>query len=77
MLGRKRSAIHREASVQAQCITWRFAYFDVSWVVHGYAQGAAPSSGRDAMEEGWETHAVFTWRTDNSCSRWPRSTPLC
>ena len=29
------SAIHSEANVQAQCMTWLFAYFDVSWVVHG------------------------------------------
>ena len=27
------SAIHREANVQVQCMTWLFAYFDVSWVV--------------------------------------------
>ena len=33
--GRKWSAINREARVQAQCITWLFAYFDVLWVVHG------------------------------------------
>ena len=33
--GRKWSAIHREAGVQAQCMTWLFACFDVSWVVHG------------------------------------------
>ena len=33
--GRQLSAIHREANVQAQCMTWLFAYLDVSWVVHG------------------------------------------
>ena len=32
--GRQWSAIHREANVQAQCMTWFFVYFDVSWVVH-------------------------------------------
>ena len=31
------SAIHREANVQAQCMTWLFAYFDVSWIVPGGA----------------------------------------
>ena len=31
--GSKWSAIHREAGVQAQCMTWLFAYFSVSWVV--------------------------------------------
>ena len=33
--GRKSLAIHKEAYVQAQCMTWPFAYFDVSWVVQG------------------------------------------
>ena len=32
--GRQLSAIHRVANVQAQCRTWLFAYFDVSWVVY-------------------------------------------
>ena len=32
---RKWSAIHKEAGVQAQCMRWLFAYFDVSWGVHG------------------------------------------
>ena len=35
VLGCKWSAIHAEAGVQAQCMTWLFAYFDVLWVVHG------------------------------------------
>ena len=33
--GCKWSAIHKAAGVQAQCMTWLLAYFDVSWVVHG------------------------------------------
>ena len=48
--GRQLSAIHREANVQAQCMTWLFAYFDVSWVVHGGPRSQVPCSGRDAME---------------------------
>ena len=48
--GRRLSAIHREADVQAQCMTWLFAYFDVSWVVHGGPRSQVPWSGRDAME---------------------------
>ena len=31
-------------------MTWLFAYFDVSWVVHGGLQSQVPCSGRDAME---------------------------
>ena len=50
MSGRQWSAIHREASVQAPCITWLFAYFDVLWVVHGGPRSQVPCSGRDAME---------------------------
>ena len=50
MSGRQLSAIHREANVQAQCMTWFFAYFDVSWVVHGGPRSQVPCSGRDAME---------------------------
>ena len=50
MSGRHWSAIQREANVQAQCMTWLFAYFDVSWVVHGGPRSQVPSSGRDAME---------------------------
>ena len=50
MSGRQWSAIHREAYVQAHCMTWLFAYFDVSWVVHGGPQSQVPCSGRDAME---------------------------
>ena len=50
MSGCKWSAIHREATVQSQCISWLFAYFEVAWVVHGCARGAVPCSGRDAME---------------------------
>ena len=50
MSGRQLSAIHREANVQAQCMTWLFAYFDVSWVVHGGPRSQVPCSGRDAME---------------------------
>ena len=48
--GRQWSAIHREANVQAQCMTWLFAYFDVSWAVHGGPQSQVPFPGRDAME---------------------------
>ena len=48
--GRQWSAIHREANVQAQCMTWLFAYFDVWWVVHGGPRSQVPCSGRDAME---------------------------
>ena len=44
------SAIYREANVQAQCMTWLFAYFDVLWVVHGGPRSQVPCSGRDAME---------------------------
>ena len=36
--------------MQAQCMTWLFAYFDVSWVVHGGARSQVPCSGRDATE---------------------------
>ena len=50
MSRRQWSAIHREANVQAQCMTWLFAYFDVSWVVHGGPRSQVPCSGRDAME---------------------------
>ena len=48
--GRQLSAIPRAANVQAQCITWLFAYFDVSWVVHGGPRSQVPCSGTDAME---------------------------
>ena len=48
--GRQLSAIRREANVQAQCMTWLFAYFDVSWVVHGGPRSQVPCSGMDAME---------------------------
>ena len=48
--GRQWSAIHSEANVQAQCMTWLFAYFDVSCVVHGGARSQVPCSGKDAME---------------------------
>ena len=48
--GRQWSAIHREAKVQAQCMTWLFAYFDVLWVVHGGPRSQVPCSGGDAME---------------------------
>ena len=50
MSGRQLSAIHREANVQAKCMTWLFAYFDVSWVVRGGPRSQVPCSGRDAME---------------------------
>ena len=43
--GRKWSAIHREAGLQAQCKTWLFAYFDVSWVVHGGPRSQVPHAG--------------------------------
>ena len=48
--GRQWSAIHREANVQAQCMTWLFAYVDVSSVVHGGPRSQVPCSSRDAME---------------------------
>ena len=35
--------------MQTQCMTWLFAYFDVSRVVHGGARSQVPGSGRDAM----------------------------
>ena len=50
MSGGQWSAIHREANVKAQCMTWLFAYFDVLWAVHGGPRSQVPSSGRDAME---------------------------
>ena len=43
-------AIHRGANVQAQCMTWLYAYFDMSWVVHGGPRSQVPCSDRDAME---------------------------
>ena len=48
--GRQWSAIHREANVQAQCMTWLVAYFVASWVVRRGPQSQVPCSGRDAME---------------------------
>ena len=36
--------------MQAQCMTWLFAYFDVSLVVHGGPRSEVPCSGRDTME---------------------------
>ena len=48
--GSKWSAIHREAGVQAQCMTWVFAYFDVLWVVNGGPRSQFPCPGRAAME---------------------------
>ena len=50
LLGRKWLGIHREASVQAQCMTWLFAYFDLPWVMHGGPWSQVPCRGRDAME---------------------------
>ena len=50
MSGRQWLAIHGEANVQAQCMTWLFAYFDVSWVVHGGPRSHVPCSGRDTVE---------------------------
>ena len=55
--GRQWSAIHREANVQAQCMTCLSAYFDVSWVVHGGPRSQVPCLGRDAMQEGPGPHA--------------------
>ena len=48
--GCQSSAIPREANVRAQCMKWFFAYFDVSWVLHGGPRSQVPCSGRDAME---------------------------
>ena len=36
--------------VQAQCMTWLFAYFHVPWVLRGGPWSQLPCSGRDAME---------------------------
>ena len=36
--------------MQAHCMTWLFASFDVSWVVHGGPRLQVPCSDRDAME---------------------------
>ena len=36
--------------MQAQRMTWLFAYFDVLWVVHGGPRSQVPWSDRDAME---------------------------
>ena len=36
--------------MRAHCMTWLFAYFDVSWVVRGGPRSQVPCSGRDAME---------------------------
>ena len=36
--------------MQAQCMTWLLAYFDVSRVVHMGPRSQVPCSGRDAME---------------------------
>ena len=49
---RKWSTILREASVQARCMTWLFAYFDMSVVVQGGGgeRCQVPCSGKDAME---------------------------
>ena len=49
MSSRQWSAIHREACVQAHCMTWMFAYFDMSWVVQGGGRSLVPCSGRDAV----------------------------
>ena len=45
---RKSSVIQKEADVQAQCMTWLFAYFDVSEFLHGGRRSQVPCSGRDA-----------------------------
>ena len=36
--------------MQAQCMTWLFAYFDMSWIVHGGPRSQVPCLGTDAME---------------------------
>ena len=36
--------------MQAHCMTWLSAYFDVSLVVHGGPRSHVPCSGTDAME---------------------------
>ena len=46
--GCKWLAILREASVQAQCMTWLFVYFYVSWVVHGGPRLQVPCSSTHA-----------------------------
>ena len=48
--GRQWLSIHREANVQAECMPWLLAYFDVSRVVHAGPRSQVPCSGRDAME---------------------------
>ena len=59
--GRQWSAIPREATVQAQCMTWLFAYFDVSRVVHGGAAVASAMLGQGChgAKEGPGPHAGF------------------
>ena len=71
--GRHWSAIHRGANVQAQCMTWLFAYFDVSWVC---SWGAAVASallgqGCHGSEEGPGSHAGFP-EPEYSKPRWHR-----
>ena len=48
--GREWPAIHKEATVQAQCMTWLFAYLDVSWIVHVAPRSQVPCLGKDALE---------------------------
>ena len=52
VLGRKWWAMHKDVGVQAQCMTWRFAYFDVLCIVHGGPRSQVPCSCRDAMDAG-------------------------
>ena len=61
--------------MQANCMTWLFAYFDVSWVVHGWATVASSMLGQGCHggEEGPGPHAGFPW-TDSSSS-WPIRMP--
>ena len=48
--GRKWWAIHREAGVQAQCMMWMFAHFEVLGVVDGGLGGGRKFHGRARMQ---------------------------
>ena len=59
MSQRKWSAIHKEANVQTQCMTWLFAYFNVSWVVHGGGGGMVASSTLETYVKSNMLHFQF------------------
>ena len=80
MSGRQLSAIHREVNVQAQGMTWLFAYFDVSWVVQGGGAVASAMLGQGCHggKEGPGSHAGFPepeyfnprWQVESSWTSW-------